>query len=124
MIQHITFSNGGFVLHKVEIEGYKGCFSAWYNKNGELLEWERRICINRTYRHSHNNKWNVRESLETIGKRYKQDNAVISVSNFEQSFTITIKSMSHISTDTLKNLIQTKFEVTDIQLSNETINAR
>ena len=36
-----TFENGGFVLHKVFLPGSVCKFSAWYDKQGELLDAEK-----------------------------------------------------------------------------------
>jgi hypothetical protein len=39
-MQIARFENGGFALHRVELFGYKGRFSAWYSATGELLDCE------------------------------------------------------------------------------------
>ena len=39
-MQIARFENGGFVLHRVGLVGYKGRFSAWYSAAGELLDCE------------------------------------------------------------------------------------
>lgn len=35
-----TFSNGGFVMHRVELSGYKGRFSAWFSEKRVLVDAE------------------------------------------------------------------------------------
>ena len=40
-MQKATFENGGFVLHKVFLPGSVCKFSAWYDKQGELLDAEK-----------------------------------------------------------------------------------
>jgi hypothetical protein len=36
------FNNGGFVLHKIKLFGYcMSRFSAWYDKNGKIIDAER-----------------------------------------------------------------------------------
>ena len=39
-MQVAKFTDGGFVLHRVKLAGYKAIFSAWYNAAGELLDAE------------------------------------------------------------------------------------
>ena len=34
------FTTGGYVIHKITIAGYKGRFSAWYDKDGKMLNAE------------------------------------------------------------------------------------
>ena len=40
-MQKATFENGGFALHKVFLPGSVCKFSAWYDKQGELLDAEK-----------------------------------------------------------------------------------
>jgi len=40
-VQRCEFSNGGFVMHKLRIASSDCKFSAWFNRDGELLSAER-----------------------------------------------------------------------------------
>lgn len=48
----------------------------------------------------------------------------VQVDHYEQEFTVKISSMRHISAETLKDLIQQKFKVLEIQKSRELVVAR
>jgi hypothetical protein len=48
----------------------------------------------------------------------------IQVDHYEQEFTLKISSMRHISAETLKDLIQQKFKVLEIQKCGELVVAR
>jgi hypothetical protein len=39
-MQIARFENGGFALHRITLDGYKGRFSAWYDVAGALLDCE------------------------------------------------------------------------------------
>lgn len=39
-IQFSKFSNGGFVLHKIKLDGVKSRISAWFDDQGKLLDCE------------------------------------------------------------------------------------
>lgn len=39
-IQHSTFPDGGFVLHKITFVSENGRFSAWFAKDGTVLDSE------------------------------------------------------------------------------------
>ena len=43
------FSNGGYVAHKVYVDGMSSKFSAWFNAKGELLDVERFDRMQRSY---------------------------------------------------------------------------
>lgn len=41
---HVSrFSNGGFVIHKLILQNSKGRFSAWFDKDGNLLDAEQLV---------------------------------------------------------------------------------
>ena len=67
-IQHHTFHTGGYVLHKVMIDGTK--YSAWYDKDGKLLDAEQFTRSN-VARPVPTRMKNVRAELVKIGDRYK-----------------------------------------------------
>lgn len=64
-IQHNAFSNGGYVLHKVEIGD--GKYSAWFDKDGNLLDAERIMPNGQSRKASQS----VLSELTKIGQRYK-----------------------------------------------------
>ena len=39
-MQISRFTTGGFVIHKMLLQNYKGRFSAWYDEEGKLLDAE------------------------------------------------------------------------------------
>lgn len=49
MLQKQDFSTGGFVMHKIKIIGSESRFSAWYDKDGNLVAAERIDRRNRCY---------------------------------------------------------------------------
>lgn len=66
-IQHNTFQDGTFVLHKVEVNGHK--YSAWFNKDGNVFSAER-VLQNRSANVPLDKQKNVAAQLTKIGKRY------------------------------------------------------
>jgi hypothetical protein len=68
MIQHSTFKNGGYVLHKVMVNGTK--YSAWFDAAGKLLDAEQ-ITRSNVARPVPQRAVNVRAELVKIGARYK-----------------------------------------------------
>lgn len=64
-MQIITFPNGGFVIHKIEIKGYKGKFSAWYNPQKQLIDFEQIVPTAYGYKSCKNtvNQWNYLSQL-------------------------------------------------------------
>lgn len=62
-------STGGFVLHKVRLEGVASKLSAWYDKDGKLLD----CCyINAVGNHLHVNRRSpMRRALERLGVVYR-----------------------------------------------------
>lgn len=63
------FTDGTFVLHKIEINGHK--YSAWFGKDGVVFSAERISSDNqRTFNVPLNKQKNVAEQLTKIGKRY------------------------------------------------------
>jgi len=67
MIQHLTFETGGFVLHKIIINGQK--YSAWFDVNGKILAAER-IATNGTVMTVPSYHRHVLEEIHKIGQRY------------------------------------------------------
>ena len=67
MIQHSKFNNGGFVLHKIPVNGQT--YSAWYDKDGKLLDAER--TTNHKVSHVSVKYTQVRAELQKVGNRYK-----------------------------------------------------
>lgn len=69
MIQHSKFSTGGFVLHKMMVNGKK--HSAWFDAAGKLLSAER---YSRCGRHTAcvplERHRNVAAELAKVGARY------------------------------------------------------
>lgn len=59
------FSNGGFVLHSVHLAGYPGRFSAWYSREGRLLDAEK-VVGSRSVAVAHNSRI-VRGLLAGLG---------------------------------------------------------
>lgn len=55
MIQKQTFSNGGFVLHRIPY-GEGGKLSAWFDQNGNLLNVEYFLKSGKRYRATDNVK--------------------------------------------------------------------
>lgn len=67
-IQHSVFPDGGFVLHKVTFPMFAGRFSAWFAKDGTLLEAGAISDSNRVSPVKRDGiKWGY---LSTVGKRY------------------------------------------------------
>ncbi len=66
-IQFSRFSTGGYVLHKVMIDGTK--YSAWYSATGELLDAEQYTTSN-VARPVPLRLVNIRAELTKIGGRY------------------------------------------------------
>ena len=72
-IQHSTFPDGGFVLHKVTLPSCDGRFSAWYDAKGTLIDAEGiyqrgfLYTVRPVKRFAH--CW---QQLAVIGKRYVQ----------------------------------------------------
>lgn len=65
-MQIAQFSNGGFVLHRVSVVGYKGRFSAWYDAAGALLDCEQ---IAPGFPNGRRAPSGARPSLEALGRR-------------------------------------------------------
>ncbi len=67
MIQHHTFHDKTFVLHKIELNGHQ--YSAWYNADGTPFSAELilRSGVVRNVSESHHE---VMRQLTVIGKRY------------------------------------------------------
>ena len=67
-IQHSTFPDGGFVLHKVTFPMFAGRFSAWFDRSGKLLDAEAISDRNRCTQVKRDGvKWGY---LSAVGKRY------------------------------------------------------
>ena len=49
---------------------------------------------------------------------------VITPDNYEETFTVTIRSMRSLSEETVKNLLQTRYEVTAIEKTEQVITVR
>ncbi len=45
----IPFSNGGYVAHKINVEGLSSRFSAWFDEDGRLLDVERFDRLHRSF---------------------------------------------------------------------------
>jgi hypothetical protein len=67
-VQFIRFPDGGFVLHKVMIGDVK--FSAWYTKEGKLIDCERFSRNGMTTSAVAMRQVNIRAELVRIGSRY------------------------------------------------------
>lgn len=64
------FTNGGYVIHKMLLQHGKGWFSAWYDKDGVLLDAEQFFDHERTRSVKRPGPaWNT---LAAIGKRFAQ----------------------------------------------------
>lgn len=68
----LTFLNGGFVLHKIQLDGMRSHVSAWFDKDGKLLACEA-IDVRGRSRKVDARRY---EQLEIIGARYKHTPAV------------------------------------------------
>lgn len=67
-IRKETFQGGGFVLHKVEIpHNYPSKFSAWYDREGNLIDAECLGFFGSSMRPSDKDK----DYLKTLGKVWK-----------------------------------------------------
>lgn len=68
MIQHKTFTTGGYVLHRVSVPTISGHCSAWFDASGKLLDAEH---FDRKFKRRSVRKngptWN---ELQTVGLRY------------------------------------------------------
>lgn len=69
MIQKATFSDGGFILHKIKLACVKGKCSAWYDSNGVLIDAERITSRDISFPVKRNGP--IWSELENIGKIYK-----------------------------------------------------
>lgn len=47
-MQHMRFSTGGCVIHKIHPHGYAGRVSAWFDASGRMLDAEYFDCRNRS----------------------------------------------------------------------------
>lgn len=72
MIQVCYFTNGGFVIHKA----IDGTVSAWFDKDGKLLDTEKRDSLGRMVAVK---KVEVLSSLEELGRIYKKDEEDVDV---------------------------------------------
>ena len=63
----LRFINGGFVCHKIQLTGTKSSVSAWFDKDGNLLDCE---AIDSRFRTRRVHPSRLPE-LQAIGKRYK-----------------------------------------------------
>jgi len=70
MIQFSRFSDGCFVLHKIEIGRNK--YSAWFGKDGTLFSAEL-VLQNGNTRDIGERQTEVRRQLQAIGNRYKEN---------------------------------------------------
>jgi hypothetical protein len=66
------FTDGGFVLHKIPTRAGATYLSAWYDKNGNLLDCEAINILGRSYRPSKLD----REHLVTLGNICKHKETV------------------------------------------------
>jgi len=66
-MQLSRFPTGGFVLHRIVLNGISGRFSAWYDATGKLLDAEQFVGTrNRALSGRHTR---IIDSLNIIGKR-------------------------------------------------------
>jgi hypothetical protein len=62
-----TFTNGGFVVHKIYISGSKCKFSAWYDADGKLENAARYDAHNREFEATEAQ----RKELNRLGRMYR-----------------------------------------------------
>lgn len=68
MIQKVAFSNGGFVLHRIQLPNARRRMSAWYDAAGQLLSAEAFDSLSRSYPvRADSAAWS---QLERIGQRH------------------------------------------------------
>lgn len=65
-MQIARFEDGGFALHRVELFGHKGRFSAWYDAAGELLDCEQ---VTFSFPNGRRATGGAKAGLEALGKR-------------------------------------------------------
>lgn len=65
-MQVARFQDGGFALHRVELFGYKGRFSAWYDAAGELLDCEQ---ITHSFPNGRRPSYAAKAGLVALGHR-------------------------------------------------------
>lgn len=71
IIQRQAFPDGGFVLHKIKDGSFSGHASAWYDKDGKLLDAEVRLSNGQTRKAGEN----ARLTLEMAGRMYRTPQA-------------------------------------------------
>jgi hypothetical protein len=72
VIQYHKFegADAGFVLHKIQLSGGAGSYSAWFDSKGKLLDAEMRTANLRTRTVTKISHPHVCRALENIAERY------------------------------------------------------